>query len=89
MTNVSTKLIERAGDEAFKGRKRAIIDAWRTWYHSIIKAMAAQLKHEGVGNDDLVSGEITALQDELDHCREVGHVLFGFMCDGDGDHGDD
>jgi hypothetical protein len=81
MGNLSTKLIERSGDAAFKERKSAIIGAWRTWYHQIITAMGEEVRHEGLGSDNLVSGEMGALQGELDHCRAVGGVLFGFMCD--------
>jgi hypothetical protein len=88
-SNVSTKLIEHAGDKAFKARKAATIFAWRTWYPATIEAMAAHLKHEGMGEDDFVSGELGALQSELDHVVAVGGALFGFMHDRDNDCGDD
>jgi hypothetical protein len=79
MSNVSTKLIDNRGDAAFEKRKRAIIDAWRVWYHAVVVAMGEQVSREGIGDADLVSNEMAALQDELDHCALVGNTLFGFM----------
>ena len=79
MSNISTKLIERSGDEAFKKRKLAIGGAWRDWYHSVLTAMGEQVKRESLGPEMIVSTELGALQDELNHCEQVGEVLFGFM----------
>jgi hypothetical protein len=85
---ISTKLIERSGDEAFKKRKQAMLDAWREWYHSVITAMGEQVKREDLDPDALVSEELGTLQEELDHCEQVGHVLFGFMHDDDDSSGE-
>jgi len=89
MAKVSTKLIERSGDLAYRERRTAIVRAWREWYHSIIVAMSQQVRRESLEPDMLVSNELGALQRELDHCEEVGHALFGFMRGDDGEDGHD
>ena len=43
--------------------------------------MATQVRHESLDPESFVSPEMAALQGELDHCRQVGLTLFGFMGD--------
>jgi hypothetical protein len=83
--NVSTKLLEAAGDQQYKVRKTAIVTAWRQWLHATITAMEQQRTREKLSEDMLISDELGALIAEFEHCNAVGDVLLGRVGDDDGE----
>ena len=75
MSNVSTKLIDKASEQKYRTRKLAIVEAWRKWFHEIVAAMDAQREHEGLASEMIVTDEMGALLAELDECRAAGAIL--------------